>query len=1200
MHRKIKQYINKYADLGYGEDHLLFAAHAAFPTGVTPHLLYQMWANFSVIPGREEVLDYVVVSDFLLSNLCRETSLGIFEINGRIRTELLEILEKDPRFGPKRLKELAYFLYQYIQKGNQEEDFAVFREAQYWTALSVIAPQKAASEIGQILSDKIKTSDSGEILRISSLLEQIGQKNQSFDNLVNYAQGLKDGLLDRPQAAQQAFNKVMVIGPEDPDQETFALKIPLMSSVVNPSTNFQKAPSAAERTALERIAEAGEQLYLSDIPGLKKIPEAVKELEGLRELVAKNSDLEEVPAFLEEITSLEAVILGQNQIKHLPATFPQGLKYLDLRYNQLTSIDRDVFLLENLEHLNLESNELQIMPGTVINATENRLSVLETRNNPWLNLPIYFDFPGDMDLLLERWQRTFSTIETIQLIDLGAQQGELYLDIQDGFRPWMALGSLNIELSVVQQRFALYPVQDRFEYPGYPSLRVLYLTGENFELIVDMEGEDKSILSPADLVQLWQPYKEIANLIVLNISESIPYAQALVNNGFKAVIAADFTLSESQRFNFQNEFFEALQAGNDLRSAYDAAATGGPIQKGNFAQQSKVQQSSYSEGPDLSIELNSWRIIENTEREVRTDWEWKLPDLVEADAAESPEQPSGNPLLDAWKRGMKSQLAGEDIEDYLETMEAKIQLESTSYDNLVNISAFYYKKRADYNQSILPEDALSTEKQITRTKLLTLVDQISVSAYQVSQPKIATDRLTQLKYTLKTHLRKYEMKALWNSLDDNLIADLPNYDGFLLQGRYWQYEKNRAQYTSLQEEDDTIIRSIIAATYAFIDQLDSQQLNAGEDEKLTYSSQEAFFVASVLQLLAANEVENALFYFNDYTVSTPEFMERFNEWLERYDKNQSREKEEGKAYQLFLQLRNQTLQDFKVFLEDIASGDFLIDDFLLKRTNDLQEEINALNAQKAFDERQMDALREELRLIQEMDRPPKGLEWPQVRTLYSLIADNEVLTAAEIFFKDAFVIDEKLAQQGQQIYDSLNQLERDREKMPFEDYQKEFNSLLEGLMITINDLWRDRPEEHVDDPDLIQYLRATAERQIEAGQLKQTFDYLLNSLDPASSLMEDTVELSAKYYLLEAAQYQENIDYKGVLDQLNSTTRYLRNIIQSEALRLQSNFVVDELERVEQALKALSEKGKSKKFNIRDDGDYQELQAARNLLRKFL
>lgn len=1200
MHRKIKQYINKYADLGYGEDHLLFAAHAAFPTGVTPHLLYQLWANFSVIPGREEVLDYVVVSDFLLSNLCRETSLGIFEINGRIRTDLLAILEKDPRFGPKRLKELAYFLYQYIQKGNQEEDFAVFREAQYWTALSVIAPQKAASEIGQILSDKIKASDPGEILRISSLLEQIGQKNQSFDNLVNYAQGLKDGLLDRPQAAQQAFNKVMVIGPEDPDQETFALKIPLMSSVVNPATNFKKAPSAAERAALERIAEAGEQLDLSGISGLKKIPEAVRELEGLRELIVNNSDLEEVPAFLAEMTNLETVMLGHNQIKHLSATFPRGLKYLDLRYNQLTNIDKGVFWLEDLEHLNLDSNELQIMPGTVINATEYSLSILETRNNPWLNLPVDFDFPGTMDLLLEAWQRTYSTIESIQLIDLGAQQGELYLDIQDGFRSWMASGVLNVELSVAQQRFALYPVQDRFESPEYPSLRVLYLSGETFELINDSTGEDRSILNPEQLVQLWQPYKEIANLIILNISESIPYAQALVNDGFKAVVAADFTLSENQRFYFQDQFFQALQAGNDLRAAYDVAATGGPLQKGNFAQQSKVQQSSYSEGPDLSIELNSWRIIENTEREVRTDWEWKLPDLAEADAAGSTDQFSGNPLLDTWKRSIKSQLAGEDLADYLEAMEGKIQFESTSYDNLVNISAFFFKKRADYKQGLILEPALSSERQATRTKLLALVDQVTVSAYQVSQPKMATDRLTQVKYAFKTYLRKFEMEGLWNYLDKNLTASLINYDGFLLQGRYHQYEKNRAQYTSLQEEDDTIIRRIIAATYAFIDQLDSQQLNAGEYEKLTYSSPEAFFIASVLQLLAANEVENALFYFNDYTVSTPEFMERFNEWLERYDSNQSREKEEGKAYQLFLQLRNQTLQDFKAFLEEIEKRGLLIEDFLPQRTNDLQEEINALNAQKAFDERQMDALQEELRLIQEMDRPSKGLEWPQVRTLYSLIADNEVLTAAEILFKDAYVIDEKLAQQGQQIYDRLNQLERDREKMAFEVYQKEFISLVEGLMITINDLWRDRPEEYLDDPDLIQYLRATAERQIEAGQLKQTFAYLLNSLDPASSLMEDTVELSAKYYLLEAAQYQENIDYKGVLDQLNSTTRYLRNIIQSEALRLQSNFVADELERVEQALKALSEKGKSKKFNIRDDGDYQELQAARNLLRKFL
>lgn len=1194
MHRKIKQYINKYADLGYGEDHLLFAAHAAFPTGVTPHLLYQLWANFSVIPGKEEGLDYVVVSDFLLSNLCRETSLGIFEINGRIRAELLDFLEKDPRFGPQRLKELAYFLYQYIQKGNQEEDFAVFREAQYWTALSVIAPQKAASEIGQILSDKIKASDPGEILRISSLLEQIGQKNQSFDNLVNYAQGLKDGLLDRPQAAQQAFNKVMVIGPDDPDQETFALKIPLMSSVVNPATNFQKAPTTAERAALERIQEANEQLDLSGIPGLKRIPEVVKDLENLRELVVNNSDLEEVPAFLEEMSSLEVVMLGHNQIKHLPATFPRGLKYLDLRYNQLTSIDRFVFLLENLETLNLNNNQLSIMPDRLLDISEN-LSVLETQENPWLNLPTDFFFPASMELIINSWQVIESPFDNIYLLDLGAQQGELFLDIQNRFQAWIEADLLGVKAKTAQHRFALFADGS---YNKSLTIPVLYLTGETFELINDSTGEDRSILSPEQLVQLWQPFKEVTNLIILNIGESIPYAQALADDGFKAVIAADFSLSEAKRFNFQNEFFQALQTGDDLRAAYDIATTDGPLQKGNFAQQSKVQSSTYSEGPGISLNLNTWRIIENTEGP-QTDWEWKLPDLVDADAEQSTTPSSGNPLLDAWKIGMKSQLAGEDLEDYLEEIEAKIQFDSATYDNLVIISAFFNKRKEDYKNGLIPEDVLSEERATTRTKLLALVDQVPVSAYQASRVEISTDRLTQLKYTLKTHLRKFEMAALWTSFDENLKTNLLSYNGFLLQGRYHQYQENRAQYTLVPEDDDTTIRGIIRDTYMFIDQLDAKQLTSSGNDNLKYSSPAAFFVGSVLRQLADNKVENALFYFNDYTVSTPEFMERFNAWLETYDRNQSRAQDGGANDQLYLQIRNQSLQDFKVFLEDVEKEDLLMKDFLSQRAKDIQEEIDALNAQKAFDERQMTALQEELRLVQEMNIQQKGLQWTQVRSLYFMIAENEVLNAAEIFFKDAYTIDEKLAQQGQQIYDRLNQLERDREKMAFNAYQKEYSSLIEGLMMTINDLWRDRSEENINDLDVIQYFRNTAERQTEAGQLKQTFSYLLNSLDPTSPLMQDTVELSARYYLLEAAQYQENIDYKEVLDQLNSTTRYLQNIIQANELHLQSNFIADELERVEQSLKDLSQKGKSKKFNIRDDGDYQELQAAQNFLRKF-
>ena len=1193
MHRKIKQYIEKYTALGYGEDHLLFAAHAAFPTGVTPHLLYQLWANFSLVPGRAAGLDPVVVSDFLLSNLCRETSLGIFEINGRIRTELLDILEKDLRFGPQRIKELAYFLYQYIQKGTQDADFEVFREAQYWTALSVIAPQKAAVEIGQMLSKKIEASDEGEILRISSLLQQIGQKNQSFDNLVNYAQGLKDGLLDRPQAAQQAFSKVMVIGPNDPDQEAFAIKIPVLPSVIGPSTSFQKAPSAAEREALARIAEATTQLYLSDIPGLKRIPEAVKDLPELRELVVNNSDLEEVPAFLAEMEGLEVLMLGYNQIKHLPASLPKSLKYLDLRHNQLISIDQEVFLLEKLETLNVNNNQLSIMAATLLDTSPN-LAVLETQENPWINLPSDFFFPSSMELIFDAWKRVYTTIETIKLIDLGAQQGEVYSDIQSDFQTWIESGRLNFDANIIQHRFSLFPARrDEEDYAGYANLRILYLNGESFDLINDREGMELERLLPEDLVKLWQPYKDIVNLIILNIGESVPYAQALVNAGFRAVVAADFPLNESQRYNFQYQFFQSIKAGDNLRAAYDLAATGGPRMKGDFAQQSPIQQSSsYSEAPDLNIELNAWRIIENTEGP-QTDWEWKLP-LIEATKT------SNHPLFDAWKSGTTSLIAGENLVEYLEEIEPKIRFNSNSYDEFIEIAAFCNKNLEDYKVGRIDDALFQQQEDNNRDRLIAFIQNLPEEDYQVTPVKRASDELTYLQDTFKTYLRRYQMELAWTLLEDRLEPNIASYEAYLLKGRYQAYQKSRDNGILDTEKENLIFGRIIKAALLYFNKIAPSQLKPAGQFGTYFQGEKDLFIGKVLTRLGKDQVEQALFYFNDYTVSTPDFRSRFNAWLKIYDKNEADLRQALITFDAYFEQRDQALKNFKLFLEEVERGDFLIPNYLEKRAKDLQEEMDRLNAQKAYDENQMDQLRQELSIVRQMKLENRGLNTQQVISLYQTIAENDLMNAGENLYKYAREIDEPLGQQAEQIYENLLRLEREQTSLEFEVYQKERSNLTNALLTTINELWRDRPQEKLDDPDIIQYFRNTADRQIESGALKQAFSYLLKSLDLANPIYEYTVELSARYYFLEAAQYQENIDYKSVLDQLNETTRYLRNIIYEDKLSLQVNFVSDEMERVEQALKNLSRQGKSKRFNIRDDGDYQELSTARDFLRKFL
>ncbi|MEM6378387.1 MAG: hypothetical protein AAF705_09245, partial [Bacteroidota bacterium] len=518
----------------------------------------------------------------------------------------------------------------------------------------------------------------------------------------------------------------------------------------------------------------------------------------------------------------------------------------------------------------------------------------------------------------------------------------------------------------------------------------------------------------------------------------------------------------------------------------------------------------------------------------------------------------------------------------------------------IEIATFCNKNLEDYKLGLIDNALFQSRDDNNRERLIAFVQSLQEEDYQATPVTLSSDPVTTFQSTVKNHLADYKMNTAWNSFESSLESKLINYEGFLIKGRYRYYDESVKLGLFNAEKGNVVFGRIIRSVLTYLNQIEAIQLIPGDQPGTYYQNEKELFIGSVLQFLASDNVEQALFYFNDYTVSTPDFMNRFNAWLAVYDKNEKDLKEAVITFDAYFEQRNQALQNFKVFLEDIERGDFLIADFLNKRANDLQEKIDELNAQKAYDETRMDQLREELAIVRDMNLQNRGLNTQQVVSLYHTIAENGLMNAGENLYKYAREIDEPLGQQAEQVYDRLLSLERAQPSLEFEVYQKERSNLTNALLTTINELWRDRPQEKLEDPDMLQYFRNTARQQVEAGKLKEAFTYLLRGLDLTNPIYEYTIELSSRYYFLEAAQYQENIDYKSVLDQLNETTRYLMNIINEDRLSLQANFVIDEMDRVEQGIKNLSRQGKSKRFNIRDDGDYQELDAARNFLRKFL
>ncbi|MEM9927887.1 MAG: pentapeptide repeat-containing protein, partial [Cyanobacteria bacterium P01_D01_bin.50] len=183
----------------FGKSHLYLAYHAAFPLALTPELLYHLWANFQQdIDGEAIDIPWVAVGDILLSNLCEEVGNELYEMDVEIRSELLQRLKQDPKFGQQRIIQLSDFLLQYVQQQLKSDDIDIreFAKVQKWTALAYTQPSEVAHQIAQhFQSLQIVAStpaDEAEFIRMASLLETFVEPlvEAQLEPLLVYARGM--------------------------------------------------------------------------------------------------------------------------------------------------------------------------------------------------------------------------------------------------------------------------------------------------------------------------------------------------------------------------------------------------------------------------------------------------------------------------------------------------------------------------------------------------------------------------------------------------------------------------------------------------------------------------------------------------------------------------------------------------------------------------------------------------------------------------------------------------------------------------------------------------------------------------------------------------------------------------------------------------------------------------------------------------
>ncbi|WP_273248372.1 HEAT repeat domain-containing protein, partial [Limnospira indica] len=177
----------------FGEPHLFFAYHAALPLAITPDLLYQIWANFRRdIQGEFIDIPWIAVSDLILSSLCDEVGHELYEMDATVRQELLDQLKANPRFTEKRLKEVACFLLQYVQKDLNSQDSydREFAQSQSWAAWAYAKPQKSVELLAAAFRRAYRENPR-DLMRLSTLTEMIHQPIPTeFDRLLIFARAM--------------------------------------------------------------------------------------------------------------------------------------------------------------------------------------------------------------------------------------------------------------------------------------------------------------------------------------------------------------------------------------------------------------------------------------------------------------------------------------------------------------------------------------------------------------------------------------------------------------------------------------------------------------------------------------------------------------------------------------------------------------------------------------------------------------------------------------------------------------------------------------------------------------------------------------------------------------------------------------------------------------------------------------------------
>ncbi|MHC5914260.1 MAG: formylglycine-generating enzyme family protein [Nostoc sp.] len=196
LREQAKQAVDRFV-WRFDESYRLLAYHAALPLVLTPELVNYLRNEFL----RGEQVPWVAEVDLLLSDLCSQVGYELYAMETHVREYLLEQMQQNPRFGKRRMQEVAQVLYSYVSylsrlnPGRRQQEI----EAQRWAAMVYLGDNQCKQAVREIAQRLIETSserntkilsESGiraELARLVRITEELSSQLEQEPNLLDYA-----------------------------------------------------------------------------------------------------------------------------------------------------------------------------------------------------------------------------------------------------------------------------------------------------------------------------------------------------------------------------------------------------------------------------------------------------------------------------------------------------------------------------------------------------------------------------------------------------------------------------------------------------------------------------------------------------------------------------------------------------------------------------------------------------------------------------------------------------------------------------------------------------------------------------------------------------------------------------------------------------------------------------------------------------